>query len=153
MTQLPPVGTPVCYRHPSRETYIRCTRCDRPICPACMNEASVGHQCPECVSLGRKSQRPVRTMFGASRAGVHGYATISLIVLNTIMFLVSVASSKRPGQALGGGGLGGLLGGTTPLSQKLSVTGEVTLGNTVNGQFIPVEHFAYGVSDGQYYRL
>ena len=25
-----------CYRHPDRETYIRCTRCERPICPDCM---------------------------------------------------------------------------------------------------------------------
>ncbi|MCT2282661.1 rhomboid family intramembrane serine protease, partial [Micromonospora chalcea] len=38
--------TPVCYRHPGRETYIRCSRCDRPICTECMRDASVGHQCP-----------------------------------------------------------------------------------------------------------
>ncbi|NUS28420.1 MAG: rhomboid family intramembrane serine protease, partial [Streptomyces sp.] len=27
---------PGCYRHPDRETGIRCTRCERPICPECM---------------------------------------------------------------------------------------------------------------------
>src|SRR5215467_1107538 len=129
MTQVPPVGTPVCYRHPSRETYVRCTRCDRPICPACMNEASVGHQCPECVALGRKTQRPVRTMFGASRAGVHGYVTTGLIVVNVIMLVASVASSKQAGRALMGGGLGGALGQSTPLSDRLGVIGELTYGN------------------------
>ena len=41
-----------------------CTRCARPICTACMNEAAVGHQCPDCVTEGKRSQRPVRTAFG-----------------------------------------------------------------------------------------
>ncbi len=38
---------PHCYRHPDRETYVSCVRCGRPICPDCMNQASVGFQCPE----------------------------------------------------------------------------------------------------------
>ena len=47
-----------CYRHPDREAYISCQRCERLICPECMNDASVGFQCPSCVSEGSRSTRP-----------------------------------------------------------------------------------------------
>lgn len=94
-------SVPVCYRHPKRESYIRCTRCDRPICPECMIVASVGHQCPECVAEGRRSQRPALTHFGGSRAGMDGYVTKTLIFLNVAVFLVTLAMG---GFALFGGG-------------------------------------------------
>lgn len=42
---------PGCYRHPDRETGIRCTRCERPICPDCMVNASVGFHCPDRKSV------------------------------------------------------------------------------------------------------
>lgn len=146
MTPVPPAGTPVCYRHPGRETYIRCNRCDRPICPDCMREAAVGHQCPECVAEGRRSQRQTRTAFGGSTIGRHGYVTITLIAVNALMLLVSLASSRNPGGAVAGGGLGGLLGGDTPLMDKLAVLGRCVDRNTLQVS-------ACGVADGEYYRL
>src|SRR6266487_5079101 len=41
--------TLTCYRHPDREAGVRCQRCERPVCPACMVPAPVGVQCVECV--------------------------------------------------------------------------------------------------------
>jgi len=138
-----PSTAPVCYRHPSRETYIRCTRCERPICPDCMNEAAVGHQCPECVAEGRRSQRPARTAFGGSRAGQAGLATRALIGINVIVFVISAISGGA--RALGGsGGWFGMLGASTPVTQW----GEV-LGYAPYRPGGPV----HGIAAGEWYRL
>ncbi|MEV4705390.1 rhomboid family intramembrane serine protease [Actinoplanes sp. NPDC049316] len=121
-----PVTAPVCYRHPSKETYVRCTRCERYICPDCMNEASVGHQCPECVAQGRRTQRPARTAFGGSAAGRAGTATKTLIGINVLVMLVSILSGGST--AVAGGGWGGLLGSGTPLTEWGAVLGRAVYG-------------------------
>ncbi|WP_166021931.1 rhomboid family intramembrane serine protease [Streptomyces chilikensis] len=79
---------PGCYRHPGRETGIRCTRCDRPICPDCMIDASVGFQCPECVRDGAKngSSAP-RTLTGAPMVADTRLVTKILLGLNLAVFL------------------------------------------------------------------
>ncbi|SIN26625.1 rhomboid family intramembrane serine protease [Micromonospora cremea] len=142
MSESPPT-TPVCYRHPGRETYVRCSRCDRPICPDCMREASVGHQCPECVNEGRRSVRPARTAFGGGTAGRHGYVTKALIALNVLLMLLSIASDRGGDAAVGGSGFGGLMGGSTPLTNWGSVLGLAVFPDGTLG----------GVADGEWYRL
>ncbi|MGW0435700.1 rhomboid family intramembrane serine protease [Micromonospora sp. NPDC003197] len=142
MSESPPT-TPVCYRHPSRETYIRCTRCDRPICPECMREASVGHQCPECVSEGRRTQRPARTVFGGGAAGRAGYVTKAIIAVNVLLMLLSIALDSGGDAAAGGRGFGGLLGGNTPLTDWGSVLGLALF----------PDFTVHGIADGEYYRL
>jgi len=87
--QLPPPPAPtveVCYRHPSEQTRVHCTRCERPICPDCMIPAPVGYQCPECVDRARREFRrgPGRPL----RGGVS--ATKALLVAIIGMFLVEV---------------------------------------------------------------
>ncbi|WP_067976033.1 rhomboid family intramembrane serine protease [Nocardiopsis trehalosi] len=88
-------AVPTCYRHPERETYVRCTRCDRPICPDCMREAPVGHQCVQCVAEGQKGVRRPRTVFGG-RVARQPYVTYALLGLIVAGFL---AQSVVPGLA------------------------------------------------------
>ncbi len=83
-----------CYRHPLRETGVRCIRCDRPICPDCMRPASVGFQCPDDVKLARVSQRVPRTVAGAPVHGaVQAYATWTIIGINVLAYLAAGLSS------------------------------------------------------------
>lgn len=83
-----------CYRHPSRETGVRCQRCERPICPDCMVPAPVGVQCVECV---RRLQARVPVERRLRSAAGWLQVTSLLIVINVGVWLVGVAL---------GGGLG-----------------------------------------------
>lgn len=84
-----------CYRHPSYETYVSCTRCERFICPDCMREAAVGHHCVECVKEGRRSVRQARTVFGGTVArSAVPVVTYALIGLNVLAYLAELV---RPG--------------------------------------------------------
>ncbi|WP_082690225.1 rhomboid family intramembrane serine protease [Mycobacterium sp. M26] len=87
-----PAAAPTCYRHPDRPTYVRCTRCQRPICPECMRSAAVGHQCIDCVSAGAQSVRPVRTTFGGVQRSGAPVVTYALIAANVLMFVLDIAS-------------------------------------------------------------
>jgi membrane associated rhomboid family serine protease len=87
-----PQATPTCYRHPDRATYIRCTRCNRPICPECMRDAAVGHQCEECVREGAKSVHQPRTAFGGRQPGAKPVITYALIAINVAMFVLQTVS-------------------------------------------------------------
>ena len=43
------VTTTYCYKHPDRETMLRCNRCNRPICTECAVLTPTGYRCKECV--------------------------------------------------------------------------------------------------------
>jgi membrane associated rhomboid family serine protease len=83
-----PQANPTCYRHPDRTTYIRCTRCNRPICPECMRDAAVGHQCEECVRGGAKAVRQPRPQQRTTPV-----ITYWLIAINVVMFVLETVSS------------------------------------------------------------
>jgi hypothetical protein len=38
-----------CYKHPNRETLLRCNKCNRPICSECAVLTPTGYRCKECV--------------------------------------------------------------------------------------------------------
>ena len=78
---------PRCYRHADRETYIRCQRCERPICPDCMKQAAVGFQCPDCVREGARTVRQPRTAYGG-RPVADAVVTKVLVVLNLGVFVL-----------------------------------------------------------------
>ncbi|MFB7494987.1 rhomboid family intramembrane serine protease [Streptomyces sp. NPDC056161] len=122
---------PVCYRHPDRETGIRCTRCERPICPECMVSASVGFQCPDCVRGGSGTGQPPaaaarpRTIAGGTVTSDPRLITKVLIGLNLALFLVQ--------QAVG-----------DSFTNRLELIGQA---------YVPVLGSVEGIAEGQYYRL
>ena len=87
-------GFDTCYRHEDRKAGVRCQRCERPICPSCMIQASVGFQCPECVKgsgtriirPGQLARRPIVTQV--------------VVAVNAVIFLAQMAD----GASLGTGG-------------------------------------------------
>jgi len=71
-----------CYRHPSRETGVVCSNCDRPICPDCMTSTPVGMRCPECA----KDRTRVHTI--GSIAGTHApVVTQAIIGICVVLFV------------------------------------------------------------------
>ncbi|MEU0392518.1 rhomboid family intramembrane serine protease [Streptomyces sp. NPDC006208] len=93
-------GLPGCYRHPGKETGIRCTRCERPICTDCMVSASVGFQCPDCVRTGSGTghapgaNRP-RTLAGGVVSADPLFVTKILLALNAVVFILVLALGQR----------------------------------------------------------
>ena len=66
-----------CYRHPERETWVRCGRCDQPICMRCAMEGPVGLRCKVCGKPSRdalSSLRPSQVAVGLAVAGGLGAA-------------------------------------------------------------------------------
>jgi len=87
-------GPPVCYRHPDRESYVRCGRCGRYICPDDMVSAAVGFQCHECVRAGNKGVRTPRTVTGGVRRADTGVITVAIIAINVFIFLAVQGSDR-----------------------------------------------------------
>ena len=80
----------VCYRHPQTETALRCTKCDRYICPKCANRTPVGYICPECL-------RAQENRFFTGRLGDYGIAVIIAFPLSLIAaFIFSILVARIP---------------------------------------------------------
>jgi hypothetical protein len=69
-----------CYRHPERETLVRCGRCDQPICMGCAMQGPVGLRCKTCgkpardaLASLRPSQVAIGLLVAAGLSAVVGY--------------------------------------------------------------------------------
>ncbi len=82
-------AAPGCYRHPDRATFVRCTRCGNPICPDCMQVASVGFQCPDCVNAAAAAIRQPTTVAGA-RLIDRPMVTYTVIGINLAVFAIQL---------------------------------------------------------------
>ncbi|MFZ4667986.1 MAG: rhomboid family intramembrane serine protease [Microthrixaceae bacterium] len=82
-----PTTTTTCFRHPDRVAGVRCQRCERPICPQCMVQASVGFQCPECAHSGSQQVISSRQVWAPSSQDV--IVGKVLIGLNVAAFLLA----------------------------------------------------------------
>ncbi|CAM2772478.1 rhomboid family intramembrane serine protease [Saccharomonospora xinjiangensis] len=107
----PPIGQPAqqaalpgCWWHPARQTGLRCVRCDRPACPDCLREASVGYQCIDCVTSARQHHRAASSSY--RRAG-YGERTVAgalmprrpvvvplLIAVNVVVFVLTAFQAR-----------------------------------------------------------
>lgn len=116
-----------CYRHPDRETGIRCTRCDKPICTDCMVSASVGFQCPDCVRQGSGHAPRQRTVAGGVVSRDPFLVTKILIALNVAVFVIELVVGIR-------------------VERDLDVFAACT------PKQIPPQH-CFGVAHGEWYRV
>lgn len=80
-----------CATHPGVETGLRCSKCDKPICPRCMVSTPVGARCPQCARVNKLPtfQVPAKYMFRAIGSGL-GIAIVSGVIWG-------VVSSVLPG--------------------------------------------------------
>src|SRR4029453_7367478 len=70
---------------PDRQTGLRCSRCDRPICGECANPAPVGQLCPD------DARSPVRVR--GPPDSERPLATWTLLGINTVMLFVAALLS------------------------------------------------------------
>lgn len=77
-----------CYRHPDREAYVRCQRCERYICPECQVESSVGFLCPDDAG---GTQRQVTRQRVIARKAPRPQLVITLIAINVALWLLEIS--------------------------------------------------------------
>lgn len=84
-----------CYRHPQRETGLRCISCSRPICPECARATPVGQICPDCA----RERMPVN----------YQVAPIQLLIAGVVALLYGVIVTFVAGVVIGWAGFFGFI--------------------------------------------
>jgi hypothetical protein len=143
-----PVGPWRCAADPSVETYLRCGRCEKPICPRCLIQTPVGSRCRDCAQLRKLPMFQVgaidylRAVGGGLAAGLAGgliviflqgqfrvFGMLSVMLLAALGYGIgtAVAKSTRRKQ---GTGLGVIAALAVPIGLAL---GRAALLVTVTG--------------------
>lgn len=93
-----------CYKHTNEEVFLRCGKCDRPICPRCTRHGPAGARCPECSSLASSPLYQVST----TQIVLGGFAGIgTAFVLGYLMALIGTFGFFQLwGGLLAGGAVG-----------------------------------------------
>ncbi|MCP2339948.1 rhomboid family intramembrane serine protease [Actinomadura rupiterrae] len=132
-----PPENPTCFRHPKRETWVRCVRCDRYACPDCLRDAAVGQQCVECVREGNRSIRQARSVFGG-RAGATPWVSYTIIGLCVLGYLLELAAP-------------GIVDKLDALGTGLRAPGGKLFVD--DGSGVPPGWTQIGIAHGEWYRL
>jgi membrane associated rhomboid family serine protease len=119
-----PTNVRTCYRHPDRVAGISCQRCDRPICPSCMHQGSVGFHCPECATKGRQ-----KVFQGAASWTVRPIVTQVLIGINVLAYVAMVVTMAADPLTAGG----------RYFVERGSSDGGLFLDGALVGYFVPEE--------------
>jgi hypothetical protein len=84
-----------CYKHPERETSLRCNRCEQLICTQCAVLTPTGYRCKDCVRGQQKIFNTAQVqdyIFGIAVAALLGYLGAILVrFVGFFVFFVSPA--------------------------------------------------------------
>ncbi len=162
-----------CYRHPERETMLRCARCERPICSDCAVLTPTGYRCKECIRGQQKVFDTAQTIdyplafvlagglsFGGSLiAGAMGFFTIFLAPLAGLIIaeVVRWAVHRRRSAQLFRIAAAGAAAGAFPLLaiNLIGAIASLSRGGGLGGLFglLWVAVYAFMVVSTAYYRL
>lgn len=97
-------GELYCYRHPDRETRLRCNSCDKPICVECAVQTPTGYRCKECVRGQQKIFNTAQVsdyIFGAIVAAILAYlgAYVTQLIGFFIFFIFLISPAIGVGIA------------------------------------------------------
>lgn len=98
-----PKGVVSCPRDPGVQTALRCSRCEKPICPKCLIQTPVGARCRDCAQINKS---PVYTMTNAVMARAATASVVGGVVMGLIWGFVLLPFSFGFLSILVGAGLG-----------------------------------------------
>ena len=98
-----PRGNVACPRDPGVQTALRCSRCEKPICPKCLIQTPVGARCRDCARIAKS---PVYTMTNAVMARAAVASVVGGLAMGLIWGLVLLPFSVGFLSIFVGAGLG-----------------------------------------------